>query len=681
MRNSRMHITAGVATLAVLASALGGGVAVAAPAVTTAASAPAAAADAPLEQSTVDEKMAAADAVGITLTPSTFSMNDTNFVLALWRKAEEGSEVKNAALAAFGSEDSYAPTRFIKTGIYQAYALDLKRIAAREKERKARMEARQSAVAQVPGWKPAADIYDVSDKDFVFAVWQNAKDGSQVKAGAAAVLRPENATPEALLKFIITDIKTLRDLDRQKEIADAEEQKRKEAEAKANKEAREAAAPAALNVPADASMLAMSDRDFADLIYRKTEGTEVRLAARAALDSTDPKAVHDFIFTGVHAAHQRDIDIANAKDREAKLRQVQEILDNAQRDGFQPNLVAAAKEALKNPTLTVLTEFLAKGQHEAAKLDFAKPKEGMVIELKGLQSGRCLQTAGYWDQPHQGANANGAGTELWDCVTGIKQRWVLHDRGGKYQLENVSSLRCLTVGGSVNNNDMLVQWDCDPADTAQLWEFVPVGDNGMFELRNVKSGKAASVLNGGTENAALVVQYTNTHASNQAWRLVDVNHNSRTLEMPTGEVYLKGLQSTRCLQMAGYWDQPNQGANANGAAAELWDCIGGAVKERWVLADAGDHKYTLKSVNSGKCLDVSGSRAVNGTPVVQWDCHGGANQQWVFYAGRNGAVKMVSAQTGGAVTVLNAATHNGALVQQFADSNGDEQLWTLLPKL
>ncbi|MBB5855839.1 RICIN domain-containing protein [Amycolatopsis umgeniensis] len=680
MRNLRIRATTGVAALAVLVTSLGAGVAGAVPLAGTAAATTAAAADAPLEQSTVEEKMEALDWAAIPQNRDLLALNDMNFVVAVWRKAKEGSELKSAALAAFTSEDSYAPTRFIKTGVRTAALLDIKKEAEREQAEAAKRKLRQDAVTQVPGWKPGDEIYAMSDKDFVFAIWQNAKDGSQVKTGAAAVLRPENATPEALQKFIGTDIKTLRELDRQKELADADEAKRKEEEARANKAARESAAPAAMNVAADANMLALSDRDFVDLIYRKTEGTEVRLAARAALDSSDPKALRDFIFTGVHTAHQRDIDAANAKDREVKLRQVQEVLANAERDGFQPNLVNAAKEALKNPTLKVLTDFLAKGQHEAAKLDFAKPKEGMVIELKGLQSGRCLQVAGLWG-PGEGAHANGTGTELWECVSGIKQRWVLHDRGnGRYQLENVNSLKCLTVaGGGVNNNDELVQWDCNAADTAQLWEFLPVGDLGMVELRNVKSGKAATVAGGGTENAALVVQYTNTHASNQAWRLIDVNHNSATLPMQPGEVYLKGRQSGRCLQIAGMWDQPDQGSLARGALTELWDCIGGAAKERWVLADAGDRKYTLKNVNSGKCLDVLGSRATNGANLGQWDCHGGANQQWVFYAGRDGSVKLVNAQTGGLPTVENSATHNGAVVRQYADSNGDEQQWTVTP--
>src|SRR5689334_18213130 len=115
MRNSGIRAVTCAATLAVLVSSLGSGVAAAVPvARTTAPAVTAAVADAPLEQSTVEEKMAALDWAAIPQNRDLLALNDMNFVVAVWRKAKEGSELKSAALAAFTSEDSYAPTRFIK---------------------------------------------------------------------------------------------------------------------------------------------------------------------------------------------------------------------------------------------------------------------------------------------------------------------------------------------------------------------------------------------------------------------------------------------------------------------------------------------------------------------------------------------------------------------------------------
>jgi lysophospholipase L1-like esterase len=43
---------------------------------------------------------------------------------------------------------------------------------------------------------------------------------------------------------------------------------------------------------------------------------------------------------------------------------------------------------------------------------------------------------------------------------------------------------------------------------------------------------------------------------------------------------------------------------------------------------------SLVNANSGRCLDVSGASSAAGTRTIIWDCHGGANQQWVFRARR-----------------------------------------------
>ncbi|WP_410585733.1 RICIN domain-containing protein [Amycolatopsis sp. lyj-108] len=334
-----------------------------------------------------------------------------------------------------------------------------------------------------------------------------------MKNAAADVLRPQS-TPEDRQKFVTKGIYDARELDRQREITDTQEAERKAKELEQSRVAKTLAVSAALGLVADDDTKNLSDRDFVTMIWTRTTGAEVKIAARAALDTNTPLALKDFIFTGVHSAHQRDLEALNTKDLALKSRQAREILDAAERDGFQPNLVTAAKLALKDPTLAKLTAFLDKEQHEAAKRDFAKPAQGLVVELKGLQSGRCLQVAGV----NQDAHRDGAGTELWDCVRGAKQRWVLQDKNdGRYALRNVNSQKCLAVaGGGIGDNDALVQVDCTPGSPEQLWEFVPVGDDGLFELRNVKSGKAAGAAGGGTANASLVVQYTNTHAAGQA---------------------------------------------------------------------------------------------------------------------------------------------------------------------
>lgn len=671
-RAGARRVITGALTVAVLVSTMGTATAFAAQAapVSAAAVSPAAPADAPLQESTTEDKVRAAAVLGIVAPPSMTILNDKNFVLALWRKAKEGSEVKNAALLAFTDDDAGACTRFILTGIYAADQIDgeneIRDAVAKEKAR----TAKRNAVAQVPGMQATDEVINLSDKEFVLRVWQVAADGSAVKTAAAAALRPES-TPEDYQKFINKDIYDARQVDVQKELADAAEADRKAKELKASQDAKALAVSAALGIVADDNMKNLPDRDFVDMIWQKTDGAEIKVAARTALDNGTADALKAFIFTGVHDAHQRDIAARDAKDLALKTQQTKDVLDAAQRDGFQPNLVAAAKEALKTPTLAVLTAFLAKGQHDAAKLDFAKPAPGLVIELKGLQSGRCVQVAGLGSD----ATANDRGTELWDCVRGEKQRWVLRDRGtDRFALQNVHSGKCLSVrGGGVSDGDALVQYDCDANAAEQTWEFVPVGDDGMIELRNVKSGKVATTADGGTPNATLVLQYTDTHASNQGWRVIDVNHTGQAIALAPGRIELKGLQSGRCIQVAGV----NEDAQQNGRGTELWDCLNG-VKQLWDVVDRGDHKYALKNVNSGKCLDVNGASAAEGVNLIQHSCNFDANQLWVFLPGKAGSVKVQSVLTGGVATAAQSGSSNGVPIEQFSDANGDEQQWSVI---
>jgi hypothetical protein len=39
---------------------------------------------------------------------------------------------------------------------------------------------------------------------------------------------------------------------------------------------------------------------------------------------------------------------------------------------------------------------------------------------------------------------------------------------------------------------------------------------------------------------------------------------------------------------------------------------------------------TVQSVATGKCLDLPGGQGSDGTLAIQYDCHGGPNQQWTI---------------------------------------------------
>ncbi len=101
--------------------------------------------------------------------------------------------------------------------------------------------------------------------------------------------------------------------------------------------------------------------------------------------------------------------------------------------------------------------------------------------------------------------------------------------------------------------------------TFQMWSFVP-REEGLFLLKNVKTGLCMSVADGLSENAANVI---------------------------------------------------------------LGDCTGGD-EQLWKLEDKGSSLYWVKNKNSQKCLDLEKTKKNNFDSVMQWKCHDVSQHKFRF---------------------------------------------------
>ncbi|HEY8981439.1 MAG TPA: ricin-type beta-trefoil lectin domain protein [Streptomyces sp.] len=109
------------------------------------------------------------------------------------------------------------------------------------------------------------------------------------------------------------------------------------------------------------------------------------------------------------------------------------------------------------------------------------------------------------------------------------------------------------------------------------------------------------------------------------------------------------------------------GANAaDGTAVQTWSCGEGA-NQYWSAYTDG----TLRSL--GKCLDAAGGATANGTKVQLWSCHGGSAQVWQPYDGgyRNPA-------SGRCLDVPGASTADGTQLVLWDCNGGSQQKWTAL---
>ncbi|GAA2210521.1 sialidase family protein [Nonomuraea monospora] len=106
--------------------------------------------------------------------------------------------------------------------------------------------------------------------------------------------------------------------------------------------------------------------------------------------------------------------------------------------------------------------------------------------------------------------------------------------------------------------------------------------------------------------------------------------------------------------------------NANGNAAQLWDC-GVATGQRWSTHPDG----SLRAF--GKCLDVDAQGTANHTKVQLWQCNNSGAQKWQHRADGS----LYNPQSGRCLDAPQGATANGTKLEIY-DCNGlFPQTWTL----
>lgn len=224
--------------------------------------------------------------------------------------------------------------------------------------------------------------------------------------------------------------------------------------------------------------------------------------------------------------------------------------------------------------------------------------------------------------------------------------------------------KCLDVyqNGSAEGT-RVVQWSCNGQDN-QKWNLERVG--GDYKVISVASGKCLGV----TSSQDLSIA-TCTDQSSQKFRLT---------EMETSTFQFVNIQNNECMDVYA-------NSTADGASIVHWSCNGG-LNQLFRVKLAVDPQPTpvptpaptpapqpsgFGSIQpnhvSGKCLDVSSNGTGDGTPVIQYACHGGANQQWSF-AARGSGYQIASQQSG------KCLSQDGSSVLVIQSCNGsDAQLF------
>ncbi|MET9320216.1 ricin-type beta-trefoil lectin domain protein [Streptomyces sp. NPDC003038] len=123
---------------------------------------------------------------------------------------------------------------------------------------------------------------------------------------------------------------------------------------------------------------------------------------------------------------------------------------------------------------------------------------------------------------------------------------------------------------------------------------------------------------------------------------------------PQGKV--SGLAG-KCMDVKG-------GKAANGTQIQLYTC-NGTWAQSWILSKDG----TFRAL--GKCLDNAANAATNGNKIRLYDCNGTPAQRWSV----NAKGQIVHVASGKVLDVTGGATANGTAIQLYTPNTTKAQVW------
>ncbi|MGK5684221.1 FG-GAP-like repeat-containing protein [Actinoplanes sp. URMC 104] len=350
---------AGLAATTLVAAAPGTAQAVPQPAAALAA-APASLAD-------YDQKLAAATKFGLGDDNDLLGMADRDFVVAIWNHVKDDpdhAEVRLAAEAAFSAESEQVDQAcydFIVTGVFAAFDRDVAREKVEADAKRASDLARTAAAASIDVVADAA-LLDGTDADFVRLIWERVADDAKWPKVKAAARAARDGSAEDRQEFIAAGMAAAARQDVDDRIA-ADDAKTEAEKAAERARAAKKSAANRIGLAVTDTLLTLPDRDFIIEIWNNSEdGSEVQAAAVATIRSSDPAVWKAFIDTGIHAAKDRDIQIALDRKYAADRALANQIKAAATTAG-DLNLVHHVTRALAG-TPTQLDDFLRIGQYD-----------------------------------------------------------------------------------------------------------------------------------------------------------------------------------------------------------------------------------------------------------------------------------------------------------------------------
>lgn len=268
--------------------------------------------------------------------------------------------------------------------------------------------------------------------------------------------------------------------------------------------------------------------------------------------------------------------------------------------------------------------------------------DGYYAIATALNVSKCLDVSGK-------SLSEGAAIGLWSFGRASNQKFRIQYEGqGQYSLRNIHSMKVVGVSGS-SQGSKVVQLG-DSVSENSRWKIEPAG-KGSYRFVS-SEGLCLDVPWANSSDGVQLDVWGANGGLNQSFLLREC----RVLE--DGCFYVKsGLKESLVL------DVPND-SQSNLTQLDLWDSGNGQKPwQKFIIEYVGGDYYSIKSLSSRKALDVEGGeQAKPGSRVVQYDFHGGENQQWSAVPLGEDVYTFVSRANGMALDVAWAQASSGALI-------------------
>ncbi|EYF07632.1 RICIN domain-containing protein [Chondromyces apiculatus] len=136
-----------------------------------------------------------------------------------------------------------------------------------------------------------------------------------------------------------------------------------------------------------------------------------------------------------------------------------------------------------------------------------------------------------------------------------------------------------------------------------------------------------------------------------------------------GDYVIRSVATGKCLDIA-------SSNTANGGRVQSWTC-NGTNAQKFHVSPTGDGFFKIVNVNSNKALDVKEVSTAANAEVQQWEYGGGANQQWRF-VNRGGVEMSIQVRhTDMALDLYWGNAADGTAILQYPYQGTSNQRWTL----